>query len=179
MRSLLARVADVLARSQESAGPCWERPDRGRRAPGSGGAALAQLPSGEPIRLMVIEHDVPDIPDRQVQLADGFLDLPGSRKAADQAQCRFESEPCGEQPRATMSVMPAAMRSRSCATSGAASAQSAALPGGGSRVGRMLASSGSGVVPLQNTTIDDVSIAAYLGPDGRDWMCRQGPRRRE
>jgi hypothetical protein len=33
---------------------------------------------------MVIEHDVPDVPDRQVQPADGFLDLPGSRVAAHQ-----------------------------------------------------------------------------------------------
>ena len=47
---------------------------------------------------MVIEHDVPDIPDRQVQLGDGFLDLPGSRMAADQPQGRFESEPSREQP---------------------------------------------------------------------------------
>jgi hypothetical protein len=46
----------------------------------------------------VIEHDIPDIPDRQVQLADSFLDLPGSRMAAHQPQCRFESEPRGEQP---------------------------------------------------------------------------------
>jgi len=48
--------------------------------------------------LMVIEHDLPDVPDRQVQLADGFLDLPGSRMVADQPQRRFESEPGGEQP---------------------------------------------------------------------------------
>jgi hypothetical protein len=40
------------------------RHDRGRRAPGSGRNALARLPSGERIRLMEIEHDVPDIPDR-------------------------------------------------------------------------------------------------------------------
>ena len=47
---------------------------------------------------MVIERDVPNIPDRQVQLADGFVDLPGSRMIADKPQCRFESEPRGEQP---------------------------------------------------------------------------------
>ncbi len=47
---------------------------------------------------MVIENDVPDVPDRQVQLIDGFLDLPGSRMVADQPQRRFESEPGGEQP---------------------------------------------------------------------------------
>jgi len=59
---------------------------------------LARLPSGERIRLLVIEHDIPDIPDRQVQLADGFPDFPGSRMAAHQSQCRFQSEPRGEQP---------------------------------------------------------------------------------
>ena len=47
---------------------------------------------------MVIERDVPDVPDRQVQLADGFVDLPGSGLAAYQPHCRFESEPRGEQP---------------------------------------------------------------------------------
>ena len=56
-----------------------------------------RLPSGERIRLLVIEHDVPDIPDRQVELADSFLDPPGSRMAAHQPQCRFESEPRSEQ----------------------------------------------------------------------------------
>jgi len=70
----------------------------GRRAPGSTRNALTRLPSGRRIRLMEIEHDVPDIPDRQVQLADGFLNLPGSRMIAHQPQCHFESEPGGEQP---------------------------------------------------------------------------------
>ena len=65
---------------------------------GSGRTALARLPSGEPIRLTVIEHDVPNFPDRQVQLADGFVNLPGSWMTADQPQGRFESEPRGEQP---------------------------------------------------------------------------------
>ena len=59
---------------------------------------LARLPSGEWIKLTVIEHDVPDIPDRLVQLADGFPDLPGSRMIADQPQGRFERQPRGEQP---------------------------------------------------------------------------------
>ena len=55
------------------------------RAPGSTRKALiARLPSGRRIRLAEIEHDVPDIPDRQVQLADGVLDLPGSRMVAHQ-----------------------------------------------------------------------------------------------
>jgi hypothetical protein len=63
-----------------------------------GDALLAWLPSGERIRLTVIEYDVPDIPDRQVQLADGFPDLPGSRMITDQPQGHFEREPRGEQP---------------------------------------------------------------------------------
>ena len=45
----------------------------------------------------MIEHDIPNIPDRQVQLADGFPDLPGSRTVADEPQGRFEREPRGEQ----------------------------------------------------------------------------------
>jgi hypothetical protein len=99
VQSLLARVAGVLARPQAPAGArAANRHDRGRRAPGSGPNVLARLRSGGRIRLMVIERDVPDIPDRQVQLADGFADLPGSRMIADQSQCRFESEPRGEQP---------------------------------------------------------------------------------
>ena len=77
VRSLLARVADVLACPRN---------------------ALARLPPGQRIRPTVIEHDVPDVPDRQVQLADGFLDLPGSRMIAHQPQGRFEREPRGEQP---------------------------------------------------------------------------------
>jgi hypothetical protein len=47
---------------------------------------------------MVIEQDVPDIPGRQVHLADGFLDLPGFRMAAHPPQCCFQSEPREEQP---------------------------------------------------------------------------------
>jgi hypothetical protein len=54
------------------------------RAPCCTRNALARLPSGRRIRLAEIEHDVPDIPDRQVQLADGVLDLPGSRMIAQQ-----------------------------------------------------------------------------------------------
>lgn len=46
---------------------------------------------------MVIEQDVPEVADRQVQLADGFMDLPSSWMAADQPRCRFESEPRTEQ----------------------------------------------------------------------------------
>ena len=71
---------------------------RSRRAPGSSRNALARLRSREQIRLTEIEHDVPDIADRQVQLADGVLDLPRSRMVAHQPQGRFESEPRGEQP---------------------------------------------------------------------------------
>jgi len=68
-----------------------------RRATGRGRNALPRLPS-ERIRLMVTERDVPDIPDGQVQLAEAVPDLPGGRMAAHQPQCRFESEPRGEQP---------------------------------------------------------------------------------
>jgi hypothetical protein len=63
----------------------------------SGRNALARLPL-ERIRPMVIEHDVPDIPDGQVQLAEAVPDLSGCRMAAHQPQCRLESEPRGEQP---------------------------------------------------------------------------------
>jgi hypothetical protein len=98
VRSLLARVADVLGPPRSRPAPCREPAGPGRRGPGSGRNALARLPSGERIRQLVLEHDVSDIPDRQVQLADGFPDLPGSRMAADQPQGRFQSEPGGEQP---------------------------------------------------------------------------------
>jgi hypothetical protein len=99
VRSLLARVAHVLARPQESTSALRRTGIyRGRRAPGSTRNALARLPSGRRIRLVETEHDVPDIPDRQVQLADGVLNLPGSRMVAHQPQCHFESEPRGEQP---------------------------------------------------------------------------------
>jgi hypothetical protein len=96
VRSLLARVADVLGLPPEPAGTVQGTGRTG--LPGSGRNTLARLPSGERIRLLVIEHDVPDIPDRQLQLADGFPDLPGSRTIADQPQGRFQSEPRGEQP---------------------------------------------------------------------------------
>ena len=60
---------------------------------------------------MVIEQHVPEVPDRQVQLADGFLDLPGPRMAADQPQDRFERSPAENSRCTTMSFMPPAMRS--------------------------------------------------------------------
>ena len=113
VRSLLARVADVLARPPESTGAV-QRTDitRDARAGRRPGNALARLPSRRRIRLMVIEHDVPDIPDRQVQLVDGVLDLPGFRMVAHPPQCRFESEPREEQPVQHEVVdVPAAMRS--------------------------------------------------------------------
>ena len=47
---------------------------------------------------MVIEQDVPDIPDRQVQLADDFLDHPGFRMVAHPPQRCLQSEPREEQP---------------------------------------------------------------------------------
>ena len=61
-------------------------------------SVLARQPSGERIRLIAIEHDVPDIPDRQIQLTGGFLDLRGPRMVAHQSQCRFESDARREQP---------------------------------------------------------------------------------
>ena len=43
--------------------------------------------------LMVIEHDVPDVPDRQVQLAEGFPDLARSpAMAVEQPQRRFQGQ---------------------------------------------------------------------------------------
>ena len=80
------------------AGPSQSGVSAPVRVPGSTRNALARLPSGQRIRLVEIEHDVPDIPNRQVQLANGVLNLPGSRMVAHQPQCHFEGEPCGEQP---------------------------------------------------------------------------------
>jgi hypothetical protein len=138
-------------RARPLPGAAWRRAGnrhyRGRRAPGSGRAALARLPSGERIRLTVIEYDVPDVPDRQVQLADGFVDLPGSRMAAHQPQCGFQREPGGEQPVHHEVVHARGDAVAICTRSRAASAQSPAFPGGGSRVGRMLASFSSGIAP--------------------------------
>jgi hypothetical protein len=48
---------------------------------------------------MVIEHDVPDVPDRQVQLAEGFADLArGPAMTVEQSQRRFEPQSCREDP---------------------------------------------------------------------------------
>ena len=48
---------------------------------------------------MVIEHDVPDVPDRQVQLAEGFPDLArGPAMAAEQPQRRFQGQSRREDP---------------------------------------------------------------------------------
>ena len=42
---------------------------------------------------MVIEHDVPDVPDRKVQLAEGLPDLPrGPAMAVEQPQRRFQGQ---------------------------------------------------------------------------------------
>jgi hypothetical protein len=84
-RSLLARVADVLGPSPGAGRRrAANRHDQGCRAPGSTRNAPTRLPSARRIGLAEIEHDVPDIPDRQVQLADGVLDLPGSRMVTQQ-----------------------------------------------------------------------------------------------
>jgi hypothetical protein len=48
---------------------------------------------------MVIEHDVPDVPDRQVQLAEGFPDLArGPAGAVEQPQRRFQGQSRREDP---------------------------------------------------------------------------------
>ena len=42
---------------------------------------------------MVMEHEVPDVPDRQVQLAEGFADLArGPAMTVEQSQRRFETQ---------------------------------------------------------------------------------------
>jgi hypothetical protein len=47
---------------------------------------------------MVIEQHGPEVRDRQVQLADSFLNLPGRGMAAHQPQRRLEGKSRGEQP---------------------------------------------------------------------------------
>src|SRR6266702_907537 len=47
---------------------------------------------------MVIEQHGPAVPDRQVHLATGFPDFPGTRMIAQQPQRRFEGQPRSEQP---------------------------------------------------------------------------------
>ena len=47
---------------------------------------------------MVIERPAPDIRDRQFQLADDFLHLPGPGMVAHQPQRRFETQARGDQP---------------------------------------------------------------------------------
>ena len=90
-------------RSDASPGPGWHRAGnrdrRGRRPPGRARNALARRPAGGRIRLPVIEYDVPDVPDRQVQLAEGFADLASSpAMAVDQPQGRFQGQSRREDP---------------------------------------------------------------------------------
>ena len=47
---------------------------------------------------MVIEHHVPEVPDRKVQLADGLLDFPGRTVIARQPRRGFEGKSRREQP---------------------------------------------------------------------------------
>jgi hypothetical protein len=48
---------------------------------------------------MVIEYDVPDVPDRQVQLADGFPDLArGPAMVVEQPQRRFQGQSRRDKP---------------------------------------------------------------------------------
>ena len=57
---------------------------------------------------MVIE---PDVPDRQVQLADDFLDLPGSRMLAHQPSAVSSASPAENSRYTTMSFTSLALRS--------------------------------------------------------------------
>ena len=72
--------------------------ESGLRRPVSARNALVRPPAGGRIRVTVIEQHVPEVPDRQIQLADGFLNLRGPGMVAHQPQCRLETEPGGEQP---------------------------------------------------------------------------------
>ena len=66
VQSTQARVADVLARPQDPAAIVQETGTEGeRRPPDRARNALARRPNGGRIRLPVIEHDVPGVPDRQ------------------------------------------------------------------------------------------------------------------
>jgi len=85
----------------------------------------------------VIEHDVPDVPDRQVQLADGVPDFArGPAMAIEQPQRRFQRQPRREDPADRDIVQGPATRSRSCARRRVISTGSPALPGGGSCASR-------------------------------------------
>ena len=71
--------------------PCGNRHGRQRRPPDRARNALARRPAAGRIRLPVIEYDIPDVPDRQVQLAEGFADLArGPAVAVEQPQRRFQ-----------------------------------------------------------------------------------------
>ena len=53
----------------------------------------APPPGRGQVRPAVIEHDVPEVPDRKVQFADGLLDFPGRTVMADQPRPGFERQP--------------------------------------------------------------------------------------
>ena len=76
VRSFLVRVADVLGPPPEPAGTVQGTDRTGPLRAGQRPKCLARLPSGEWIRLVEIEHDVPDVPDRQVQLVND-IDIAG------------------------------------------------------------------------------------------------------
>jgi hypothetical protein len=124
--------------------------------------------------LTAIEQDVPEVPDRQVQLADGVPDLRGPRTVAHQPQRRFEREPRGEQP-----VHHDVVHTPGDAVTILHQAQGhlrpvACPPSRGSLVGRMRGSSGSGITAPPGTTAE-VRIARAPGVlTGRDWPCHQG-----
>ena len=68
------------------------RPDRARDA-------LSRRAARGRIRPLMVEHDVPDVPDRQVQLAEGFPDLArGPAMTVEQPQRCFQGQSCREHP---------------------------------------------------------------------------------
>jgi hypothetical protein len=100
VRSLLARVADVLTLPQDPAETVQGTGTGGGAARRTGTRnALARRPARGRIRLMVIEHDVPDVPDRQVQLAEGVPDFAyGPAVAVEQPERCFQGQSRREDP---------------------------------------------------------------------------------
>src|SRR5271165_68398 len=127
---------------------------------------------------MVIEQHVPEVPDRQVQLADGVLDLRGPGWSPISPSAVSRESPAQNSRCTTMSFMPPAMRSCSCTSRRVTSAESAALPGGGSRVGRRPGSSSSGISTSQGRAAEACIAEAPWVLTGRDWPCHHGLERR-
>ena len=139
--------------------------------------ALAPPPGRRQVRPVVIKYHVPEVPDREVQFADGLLDFPGRTVIADQPRHGFQRQSRREQP-ARHGVVHAP--GELVAILGRAQdhpRRADCPPVRGPRVGWTPASS-PGIPPSQDT-LDEVSIAeAPWFPSGRDWPYRQGPGRR-